>query len=287
MQVAPKLWDARYFQMSFQLIFLSYGILFLQWKAEWIEYSLYIGTGLLMQWAADSITTNKIISPFRWQSGGWKSALVSCFSLCLLLKTNQWYICIMAAALTVLSKYIFQYKGKHIFNPSAFGIVATVLVTKEAWLSPAQWGSGAVIFFAVCCFGLIVTTSVQKLDITLAFLITFAGLLFTRQIIYLNWSVDVFVQSISTGSLLLFSFFMISDPKTAPNHAAARIVWAMLIAVVAFYLSAFKWMNSTPIYVLVFAAPLVPLLNKLMKAKAFEWKNTFHTTKQRIQYTQN
>jgi enediyne biosynthesis protein E5 len=284
MAVAPKPWDARYFQMAFQLIFLSYGILFLQWKAEWVEYSLYIGTGLLMQWAADSITTKKIISPFRWQSGGWKSALVSCFSLCLLLKTNQWYICVLAAVLTVLSKYIFRYKCKHIFNPSAFGIAATVLFTKQAWLSPAQWGSGAVIFFAVCCLGLIVVTRVQKLDITLAFIITFAGLLFARQIIYLNWSFDFFVQSISTGSLLLFSFFMISDPKTAPNHSAARIVWAVLIAAISFYLSAFKWMNSTPIYVLVFAAPFVPLLDWMMKAKQFEWgTNTFHTKQQRIQ----
>jgi enediyne biosynthesis protein E5 len=287
MWMVPKLRDARYFQMAFQLIFLSYGIFFLQWKAEWIEYSLYIGTGLLMQWAADSITTKKIISPLHWHSGGWKSALVSCFSLCLLLKTNHWYICILAAALTVLSKYIIRYKGKHIFNPSAFGIVATVLLTKEAWLSPAQWGSGAVIFFAVCCLGLIVVTKVQKLDITLAFLITFGGLLLLRQLVYLNWSVDVFVQSISTGSLLLFSFFMISDPKTAPNHAIARIMWAVLIAAIAFYLSAFKWMNSTPIYVLVFAAPFVPLLDWLMKAKQFEWKNSFHTTKQRIQSAQS
>lgn len=287
MHVAPKPWDARYFQMTFQILFLSYGILFLQWKAEWLEYSLYIGTGLLMQWAADSITSKKIISPLQWSNGGWKSALVSCLSLCLLLKTHQWYICVFAAALTVLSKYIFRLNGKHVFNPSAFGIVATVLFTKEAWLSPAQWGSGAVIFFAVCCLGLIVVTKVQKLDITLAFLITFAGLLFTRQIIYLNWSADVFVQSISTGSLLLFSFFMISDPKTAPNHKVARIIWAVLIASVAFYLSAFKWMNSTPIYVLVFAAPLVPIFDWLFKARRFEWNNTFHTKQQRIQSAQS
>jgi enediyne biosynthesis protein E5 len=166
---------------------------------------------------------------------------------------------------------VISYKGKHIFNPSAFGIVATVLLTKEAWLSPAQWGSSAVLFFGVCCLGLIVVTKVQKLDITLAFLLTFAGLLFIRQIIYLNWSFDVFLQSVSTGSLLLFSFFMTSDPKTAPNHPAARIIWAVLIATVAFYLSAFKWMNNTPIYVLVFAAPLVPVFNWLLKAKHFEW----------------
>ena len=284
MAVKPNSWDARYFQMAFQLLLLSYGILFLQWKAEWMAYSLYIGTGLVLQWLADIIIYKKIIHPFQWTSGSWKSVLISCFSLCLLLKTNQWYICILAAALTVLSKYIFTYLGKHIFNPSAFGIVATVLFTKEAWLSPAQWGSGIVLFFSVCCLGFIVVTKVQKLDITVAFLVAYAGLLFTRQIIYLNWPIDVFVQSVSTGSLLLFSFFMISDPKTAPNHKVARIIWAVLIASVAFYFSAFKWMNSTLIYVLVFAAPLVPLLNWLLKAKQFVWnQNQIALSTEKIQ----
>jgi Na+-transporting NADH:ubiquinone oxidoreductase subunit NqrB len=237
-----------------------------------------------MQWLADSINSKNIIHPLHWNNGSWKSVLISCFSLCLLLKTNHWYICILAATLTVLSKYLLRYNGKHIFNPSAFGIVATILLTKEAWLSPAQWGSGIVLFFAVCCLGFIVVTKVQKLDITLAFLLTFAGLLFARQIIYLNWSFDVFIQSVSTGSLLLFSFFMISDPKTAPNHSIARIIWAVLIAGAAFYLSAFKWINSTPIYVLVFAAPLVPVFNWLMKAKYFQWNisNSFNKKNQTI-----
>ena len=279
MVVAIKQWDARYFQVAFQVIFLSYGILFLQWKAEWLQYSLYIGTALLLQWVCDVIVTKKIFSPFQWSSGGWKSALISSLSLCLLLKTNDWTICILASALSVFSKYIFRINGKHVFNPSAFGIVATVLFTGKAWLSPGQWGSSAVIFFAVCCLGFIVVTRVQKLDITLAFLLTLSGLLFIRQVIYLNWPIDFFLQSVSTGSLLLFSFFMISDPRTAPNHAMARIIWAVMIAAVAFYLSAFKWMNSTPIFILVLMAPMVPLLDVIMKAKLFQWRTSF-TAKQ-------
>lgn len=287
MSVAGKQWDARYFQMAFQVTFLCYGILFLQWKAEWLHYLLFVGTGLFLQWVCDSIITKKPISLFHWTSGGWKSALISTLSLCLLLKTNDWFICVIAAAFTILSKYIFKIKAKHIFNPSAFGIVATIVLTNKAWLSPGQWGSSVVLLFAVCCLGFIVVTKVQKLDVTLAFLLTFAGLLFIRQVIYLNWSYDFFLQSLSTGSLLLFSFFMISDPRTTPNHAVARIVWAVFIASVAFYLSAFKWMNSTPIYVLVLMAPLVPLLDYLLQAKKFEWKKTFHTTIQRIQSSQS
>ena len=82
---------------------------------------------------------------------------------------------------------------------------------------------------------------------------------------------DYFAQSVSTGSLLIFSFFMITDPKTIPNHTIARIAWAGAIAAIAFYLSAFKFINGAPIFVLVFAQLLVPLLDNFFKAKKFEW----------------
>jgi hypothetical protein len=194
-------------------------------------------------------------------------------SLCLLLKTNDWYVSLLAAFLTVASKYVFRFNKKHIFNPSAFGIVATLLITKDAWLSPGQWGSNAVIFFFVVTLGTIVVTRVQKLDVSLAFLLTFIGLLYWRQVYVLGWPMDHFIHSISTGSLLLFTFFMISDPRTSPNHPIGRIVWAVLIAAVSFYLAVFKWKYNTIIWVLVAAAPLVPLLDSIFKSKHFEWNN--------------
>ena len=82
---------------------------------------------------------------------------------------------------------------------------------------------------------------------------------------------DHFIQSVSTGSLLIFSFFMITDPKTIPNHTVARILWAGVIAAIAFYLTAFRFINGAPIFVLVFAQLFVPLLDKFFKAKKFEW----------------
>jgi hypothetical protein len=123
----------------------------------------------------------------------------------------------------------------------------------------------------VVTLGTIVVTRVQKLDVSLAFLLTYVGLLYWRQVGYLGWPADHFVHSISTGSLLLFSFFMISDPKTSPDHPFARIVWAVLIAAGAFYLSVFKWQYNTAIWVLVMAAPLVPLLDRIFKAQRFNW----------------
>lgn len=270
MRLTPNRLDARYFQMAFQLTFLCYGLAFLHWSAEWWNYLLFVGSGLLFQLIADAVVAKKVLlNPFAGQS--WKSVLVSSFSLCLLLKTNNWYICVLASVITVFSKYVFRFKGKHIFNPSAIGIAAVVYTTGNAWISPGQWGSNMVLFFAIVCLGCIVVTKVQKLDVTMAFIGTYGALLFSRQILYLGWPLDFFVQSVTTGGLLLFSFFMITDPKTIPNHTVVRIVWCTAIAAVAFYLTAFKFMNGAPIFVLVLAQPFVPLLDKFFKAKKFEW----------------
>jgi hypothetical protein len=264
--------DPRYFQVVFQAVFLTYGLLVLHWDADWQHYLLSIGGCLLFQYGADSIKSRRLLRLAEFDRWGF-SIMISAMSLCLLLKTNDWYISLLAAFLTVSSKYIFRWKSKHLFNPSAFGIVATLWLTGDAWLSPGQWGSNAVIFFGAITLGTIVVTRVQKLDVSLAFLLTFVGLLYWRQIYVLQWPMDHFIHSISTGSLLLFTFFMISDPRTSPNHPVARILWAVGIAAVAFYLAAFKWKYNTIIWVLVAAAPLVPVLDAIFKGALFQWKN--------------
>lgn len=266
--------DPRWFQIAFQALFLGYGIAVLHWAPSVTHYLLSILGCLAATWLAECYRQQRLVHVLRnriFRSAAF-SVLISAASLCLLLKTNHWWVSLLAAGLTVASKYFLRVGSKHIFNPSAFGIVAAVLLTGQAWISPGQWGNQAVMFFAIITLGTIVVTRVQKLDVSLAFLITFAGLIFWRQILVLGWPMDYFVHSVTTGGLLLFTFFMISDPRTTPNHPLARIVWAVLIAVAAFYLSAFKFMNSMPVWILVAAAPLVPVLDRFFKAKVFQWQ---------------
>jgi hypothetical protein len=275
MMQRPFAADPRWFQVIFQAFFLSYGLLFLHWSPDWAYYMTTIAGCLAFSYIAETIRRRFHFPPLSGNSGftSWGlSILISAMGLCLLLKTNHLYTALLAAFLTVASKYLLRFKGKHIFNPSAFGIAATVLITKDAWLSPGQWGNGAVLFFLVLTLGAIIVTRVQKLDTSLGFLLTFAGLLYWRQVLTLGWPQDYFLHSISSGSLLLFSFFMISDPKTSPNHPLARIIWATGIAAISFYLSAFKWLNNTPVWILVAAAPLVPLLDTIFRARSFDWQ---------------
>ena len=131
--------DPRYFQVIFQAIFLSYGLLVLDWKADWLHFVISIAGCLLFQYSADSILSRRLMKLNEFNKWGF-SVLISAMSLCLLLKTNYWEISLLTAFLTVASKYVFKWNHKHIFNPSAFGIIATILITDNAWLSPGQWG---------------------------------------------------------------------------------------------------------------------------------------------------
>ena len=287
--------DPRWFQVIFQLFFLSYGILFLGWNESWLHDGVTIAACLGFNYLAARLVGSAAggaggnlrhgevhsksragVTVIRWPGGAggspfpgkrgfqsWGlSALISALSLCLLLRTNHWYTSLLAAFLAVASKYIFRFRNKHIFNPSAFGIVVTLLLTGDAWLSPGQWGNGVILFFLIITLGTIIVTRVQQLDASLAFLLTFAGLSWWRQVYVLGWPMDYFVHSVSTGSLLLFTFFMISDPRTSPDNRTARIIWAVLIGASAFYLAAFRWKYNTPVWMLVAAAPLVPVLNQ-------------------------
>lgn len=284
--------DPRWFQVLFQTFFLSYGLLFLHWTPEWPHYIASIGGCLAFTYIAETIR-RRHFPPFRgtdigrvdMAAAGWSSwglsILISAMSLCLLLRTNHAYTSLLAAFLTVISKYVFRFRHRHLFNPSAFGIVATLLITGDAWLSPGQWGNKIMLVFLVLTLGAIVVTRVQKLDTSLTFLLTWCGLLYWRQVLVLGWPEDYFWHSISNGGLLLFSFFMISDPKTSPNHPVARVLWAMGIAALSFYLSAFRYVNNTPLWILIAGAPLVPILDRVFRARSFEWptSNTFFFSK--------
>ena len=123
--------DPRYFQVIFQAIFLAYGIIFLKWEADWLHYIISIGGCLAFQYIADSIRAKRFLKVDEFDKWGF-SVLISAMSLCLLLKTNYWYISLLATLLTVSSKYVFKWNHKHIFNRSAFGIIATILLTDNA-----------------------------------------------------------------------------------------------------------------------------------------------------------
>ena len=81
-------------------------------------------------------------------------------------------------------------------------------------------------------------------------------------------------HQIDSGALLIFAFFMISDPKTTPDKRGARILYAVLVAAFAHYLVFWRYIPEGLMYALFFLSPLVPLMDRIRpisKEHRFSW----------------
>ena len=109
-----------------------------------------------------------------------RSPLISGLSLALLLRVDSPLLAALAGFLAIGSKFAIRVNGRHVFNPTNFGLVVTMLLTNEAWVSPGQWGSQVYFGFLMVCIGGVVVNRAARSDVTYAFLVFYVGLLLGR-----------------------------------------------------------------------------------------------------------
>ncbi len=255
--------DPRHGQIVTLGSLLAYGMARLGFDVSVAQALVTVGTALAVQRAGDAA----VGAP--WASGA-KSALISALSLCLLLRTDQLAWAAVAAAIAVGSKFLVRVRGKHVFNPTNLALAALLLATPEVWVSPGQWGTGASFAFAIACAGLAVTYRSARSDVTVAFIAAYAGLITARSL-YLGEPLTIPLHRLESGAFLLFSFFMISDPKTTPDARAGRIVFALLVAVGAAHVHLRLFRPNGFLWALVLASPLVPLIDRVIPAARYAW----------------
>jgi Na+-translocating ferredoxin:NAD+ oxidoreductase RnfD subunit len=82
----------------------------------------------------------------------------------------------------------------------------------------------------------------------------------------------VWHHQLGSGALMLFAFFMISDPMTIPNDARGRILYAILVAAIAFAWTFVAFRPNALPWALFLATPLVPWIDRIWRAPRFEWR---------------
>jgi enediyne biosynthesis protein E5 len=260
-QSPPKL-DPRLYQISMLAALLAYGVLRLDFEVAVGRAALMLAVALLTQYACTRFWKLPTFDP--------RSALISGLSLCLLLRTNSAGLAIAAAAITVASKFVLRINGKHLFNPTNFGIVAMMLLTGQVWVSPGQWGNVAFFAFLMACLGGLVVNRAARSDVTCAFIAFYMALVFGRSL-WLGEPMDIPLHRLENGALLLFTFFMISDPRTTPNSRAGRIVFALLVACGAWYVQFRLFRTNGPLWSLALFSMTVPLIDWLLPGRRYEW----------------
>ena len=255
--------DPRLYQIATLASLLVYGMGWLDFDISPARASLLLLTALATQAAGDRLTGSRF-NP--------KSALISGLSLCLLLRTNRPEVAVLAAVVTIAGKFVVRVGGKHIFNPTNGGIVAMMLLTNDVWISPGQWGSAAFFAFLMACAGGIVVNRAARADVTYAFVAFYAALVFGRSI-YLGEPLTIPFHRLESGALLLFTFFMISDPKTTPDSRAGRLLFAALVAFGAWYVQFRLFRTNGLLWSLAVWSIAVPVIDRLFPGRRYSWSS--------------
>ena len=140
--------DPRLYQITVLTLLLIYGLLWLDFAVHGLQIAAILATVLGTQALCTAVWRLPQYDP--------RSALISGLSLCLLLRTPTVWWAVLAAIITIGSKFVLRWRGKHLFNPTNIGIVA-LLLTGPVWVSPGQWGSTAFFAMLIACLGGLVT----------------------------------------------------------------------------------------------------------------------------------
>lgn len=260
--------DPRHYQIAVLGSLLVYGMGWLSFDVTWERALLLLGVALAAQYVCGEICRLPKFDP--------RSALISGLSLCLLLRANQPYLTVIAAIVTIASKFAIQWRGKHIFNPTNFGIVLMIALTGEVWVSPAQWGSKLHFAFLMACLGGMVIHRAMRSDVSYGFILAYAAILFGRAW-WLGDPLAIPLKQLQSGALLLFTFFMISDPKTTPDSRPGRLLFALLVAAGAAYVQFGLYRTNGLPWALVLVSLLTPLIDWLLPGTKYQWRSLIPT----------
>jgi enediyne biosynthesis protein E5 len=254
--------DPRLYQIATLGSLLVYGWIWLEFDIAAARASLLLATVLVTQWACTRAWNVARFDP--------RSALISGLSLCLLFRTSEPSLAVAAGVLAVATKFAIRVGDKHVFNPTNIAVVLLLLLSDRVWVSPGQWGSVAWFAFLMACAGSVVVTRAARADITVAFLASWV-LLVTGRSWWLGEPMAIPIHRFQSGALLLFAFFMISDPKTTPDSRAGRVLFAALVAFGAWYVQFRLFRTNGLLWSLAACSFLVPLIDRWLPGPAYAW----------------
>src|SRR3954468_21147089 len=162
---------------------------------------------------------------------------------------HGWWIFAGTGAVSILSKYLIKLDGRHIFNPSNFGLVLCFLVLGESRAEPLDFWWGPMDAWMIAALavivsgGLFILGRLKLLHIAAGFWAVFAlglgALVLSGHAMSARWHVgpvsDFFFWwvIVTSPEILIFLFFMISDPKTIPSSRRGQIAYAVSIGLIA------------------------------------------------------
>ena len=222
------------FDLSIAQILLSLGTCAL------LEFTIALWRHRVIMWPASALLTgNGVAFVLRvpgTQHGDWWSL-------------RGWWIYVATAAVALLSKHVIRFRGRHIFNPSNIGLVLCFLILGKDRADPLDFWWARMSFWLALALviivagGLLILSRLKLLAIAVGFWLAFAAgvgvLALTDHAMTARWHLGPITGGyfwwvlITSPEVLVFLFFMITDPKTIPDGGQTRLLYAIAVGLLA------------------------------------------------------
>lgn len=186
-----------------------------------------------------------------------ESAMITGLIIGFVLRVQEpWWVIVLTSFFAISSKYMIQFKGRHIFNPAAFGILFSLIVFK----AQTQW-LGTYLWFVLLPVGIYFIYRIRKVFLLVSYMVMALGLF--------GW------QALAQGGNILsifgyisyfFIFMMMIEPKTTPITLSGKIAFGLLLGGIIFLLTENGVRIDAELLALLVCNALVPGLN-LLKLK--------------------
>jgi len=243
--------DSRYVAPAFITLILivghlSYGILESYWRT-----ALAIVTAIAVELIFGRLIYGKWPHP--------ASAYITGISVGILVRSPAYWPYVVCSFLSIASKYVLRLRGRHLWNPSNFGISVMVFIVPAAMATLSiQWGNAVWPMLVIWVLGSVIIWRVHRFHICVTYVLSFLAFALLRSWITGNpWQSEV---APLTGPMYqLFTFFMVTDPKTTVRSKKGQILVVFLVALVEMILRLMQSIYA-PFYALFLVGPAANLV---------------------------
>jgi Na+-translocating ferredoxin:NAD+ oxidoreductase RnfD subunit len=225
---------------------LSFGIL-----ESYTKTLLAIGSAIAAELILGRLVTGK------WPHLA--SAYITGISVGILIRSPAFWPYALCSVIAITSKYVVRVKGRHIFNPSNFGICVMLFLATESVASLSiQWGNNIWAMLVIWLLGSAIIWRLRRFHICATYVLSFLVFAVIRSwIIHDPWQSEV--SPITGPEYQLFIFFMITDPKTTVRSRHWQCVVAFLVAAVEMLMRLDQSIYA-PLYALFVVGPIAMLI---------------------------
>jgi enediyne biosynthesis protein E5 len=225
---------------------LSYGIL-----ESYQKTALAIATAIIAETILGRIVFGKWLNL--------ASAYITGISVGILVRSPAYWPYALCSGISIMSKYVLRLKGRHLWNPSNFGIAVLLFLAPETMaVLSIQWGNNYWSLLVIWLLGSFIIWRARRFHISATYVLSFFLFAFLRSGITGDpWQAEV--APITGPMYQLFVFFMITDPKTTVRSRLGQCAVAFCVALAEFFLRLDQVVYA-PIFALFFVGPAANLI---------------------------